>query len=513
MEQFLTPGASRVFELAAQIARAANVAEISPEHLLWALILDESRAAEILQAHSLSHARLLELLGTAPELPEDRPEAASLPDAGELLQSILIEARQHAASLGRGVEVGTEHLLVGLAKTPSAVQQLLSDHGLDAQRADERSADQGGHSTEPIAAGIELSLAPPAGDDTNLYRILDAAANRCREGLRVLEDYARFNADDRHLTTLLKQWRHRLAGALAFLDGRGLIASRDTRQDVGTTIHTRREATRGTLLDVVKASCKRVQEAARTLEEYGKIVSAEFAQTLGELRYSSYTLEKALLTTIESRSRLPEGTLYVLVTQALCPNGAGPVIRAALAGGAGVIQVREKTLPDRELVDWGHRVREWTAAAGALFIMNDRPDLAVLADADGVHVGQEELSVRDARRIVGPHKLVGVSTHTIEQARAAVLDGADYIGVGPVFPSSTKNFSAFAGLDFARQVAEEITLPAFAIGGIDTGNVMQVVATGIRRVAVSGAICGAADPRGAAEELRSRLAAGAQTIG
>jgi thiamine-phosphate pyrophosphorylase len=134
--------------------------------------------------------------------------------------------------------------------------------------------------------------------------------------------------------------------------------------------------------------------------------------------------------------------------------------------------------------------------------MNDRPDLAVLTDADGVHVGQEELSVRDARRIVGPGRLVGVSTHTIEQARQAVLDGADYIGVGPVFPSQTKQFGSFAGLQFVREAAGEITLPAFAIGGITTENVAEVLAAGATRIAVSAAICAAEDPGEAARELR-----------
>src|SRR6185369_5955293 len=118
------------------------------------------------------------------------------------------------------------------------------------------------------------------------------------------------------------------------LDGHALIASRDTRRDVGTSIHTRGEQSRETLVDVVRASCKRVQEAARTLEEYGKIVSSEFAAMLGELRYASYTIEKAILTTVESRDRLRDCRLYVLVTQGACPHGAGPVIRAALAAGA-----------------------------------------------------------------------------------------------------------------------------------------------------------------------------------
>jgi thiamine-phosphate pyrophosphorylase len=138
-------------------------------------------------------------------------------------------------------------------------------------------------------------------------------------------------------------------------------------------------------------------------------------------------------------------------------------------------------------------------------IVNDRPDLAVLAQADGVHVGQEELSVKDARSIVGPDMLVGVSTHSIEQARQAVLDGANYIGVGPTFPSGTKRFEQFPGVELLRLVAAEIRLPAFAIGGIDRQNVAEVLAAGFTRIAVSGAVTAAADPVQAAKELLNRL--------
>jgi thiamine-phosphate pyrophosphorylase len=148
---------------------------------------------------------------------------------------------------------------------------------------------------------------------------------------------------------------------------------------------------------------------------------------------------------------------------------------------------------------------ELTRETQTLFVMNDRADLAVLAGADGVHVGQDEMSVKDARRILGPRGLVGVSTHSVEQARAAVLDGANYIGVGPTFPSGTKHFAAFTGVELLRAVAAEIRLPAFAIGGIGLDNVGEVLATGIRRVAVSGAIVGAADPAQAARQFQSAL--------
>jgi thiamine-phosphate pyrophosphorylase len=137
--------------------------------------------------------------------------------------------------------------------------------------------------------------------------------------------------------------------------------------------------------------------------------------------------------------------------------------------------------------------------------MNDRADLARLAEADGVHVGQEELSVREARRLVGAGALVGVSTHSVEQARAAVLAGANYIGVGPTFASGTKSFSRFTGVELLRQVAAEIRLPAFAIGGVSLTNLDQVLDAGFERVAVSGAIVRASDPVAVVREFRRRL--------
>jgi len=140
-------------------------------------------------------------------------------------------------------------------------------------------------------------------------------------------------------------------------------------------------------------------------------------------------------------------------------------------------------------------------------VMNDRPDLAALVEADGVHVGQDELPVRDVRRIVGPRMLIGVSTHSLEQARQAVLDGASYIGVGPTFPSRTKAFASFTGLELLREAAAAIRLPAFAIGGITLDRLDDVLATGISRVAVSAAIAQAASPGAAAREFQRRLKA------
>jgi thiamine-phosphate pyrophosphorylase len=140
-----------------------------------------------------------------------------------------------------------------------------------------------------------------------------------------------------------------------------------------------------------------------------------------------------------------------------------------------------------------------------LFIMNDRPDIARLVGADGVHLGQTDLSVRDARRILGPHGIIGVSTHDLDQVKRAVHDRADYIGVGPTFPSATKQFHSLSGLEFVRAAVAETSLPAFVLGGVTAENVPLVVEAGAKRIAVSAAIAQADDPRAAAAKLRRAL--------
>ena len=508
MHGFHTAAANRALHLAADVAHHLASPEVLPEHLLWALLLDESRASELLTSRGVS-AATLNALCALPQ-PFDAPAGDARPAIPESVSLQLIggEAWKLAVASGNRGEVGSEHLLFAAALVESPAQDLLHAHGIRADHLTLGELNRDVSTAEPIPAEIRLHLPTekPA-DLTDTYRILDAAANRAREGLRVLEDYVRFSLDDTHLTRLLKNWRHDFSRVFARVDERALLQARATPQDVGTSIHTRHEATRETLLDVVRAGFKRVQEAVRTLEEYGKVVSQELGSELGRLRYDLYTLEKGILATQSSGQRLAGRHLYLLVTEALCLRGSGPVIRSALAAGAGLIQIREKEMPDRLLLEHSRRVREWTHAAGALLIINDRPDLAVLSGADGVHVGQDELAVRDARRILGPDKLVGVSTHSIEQARQAVLDGADYIGVGPTFRSTTKNFRQLSGLDFVRQVGAEIALPAFAIGGIGLDNIDEVLAAGTRRVAVSSAICSAEDPGEATRTLCGRIVA------
>lgn len=339
-------------------------------------------------------------------------------------------------------------------------------------------------------------------------RILDAAANRASEGLRVVEDYLRFALDDPYLTNLCKQLRHDLAECLRRVPSLELHAARDTQADVGTAVATEAESHRLDATAVVAASFKRVEQALRSLEEYGKVLDPQFGARFEQLRYRTYTLERAMDLTRASALRLGEARLYVLVDGRPSLDEFNSTVRSLVEAGVSVLQLRDKRLTDRELVGRARRLRELTRETQTLAIINDRPDIARLVDADGVHVGQDELSVKDARTIVGPGALVGVSTHSIEQARAAVLDGANYIGVGPTFRSTTKNFDSLSGLDLLRAIGAEIRLPAFAIGGITLGNLGDVLATGVTRVAVSAAIVDAGDPADIARKFVQRLARG-----
>ena len=178
---------------------------------------------------------------------------------------------------------------------------------------------------------------------------------------------------------------------------------------------------------------------------------------------------------------------------------------AALAGGADLFQLRDKDASDDELLAAAETAREKCRAAGALFLINDRPDLAVACDADGVHVGQDDTPVARARDIVGPDAIVGLSTHSVQQAQAGCRSGADYIAVGPVHATPTKEGRPAIGVEPIKYAAAHVSVPWFAIGGIDTKTVGDVVRAGARRIVVVRALTDADDPEAVARTLRSSL--------
>ncbi len=508
MLESYTAGASRVLSQSQARARARAALAVEPADLFAALADEsESRAALLLAEFGLDPAALRAALG-APDVLDANDDEAPQPLPHSLdVRAVLADAELHARRNDRTRPIGTEHLLAGLLSSGGSVNALLLEAGLALEPLRERLVETVAAEAAPLLIAGEmpsLELTDPT-EEVDLGRMLDASANRAREGLRVVEDYVRFVLDDPGLTRRLKEVRHRLAEAVRGLDLELLIGARDTPGDVGTHIMTASEQVRENPRAVLTANFKRTGEALRSLEEYSKLVDVWLAGRFEVLRYDVYTLEKLVLTAVNAYRALGDARLMVLVGGQPTLGDLTWVVDEALAGGADIIQLREKNLPDRELLSRAREVRILTTQARARFILNDRPDLARLAAADGVHLGQDDVTLRDARRIVGPRALIGVSTHNRPQLDQAVVSGASYLGVGPVFSSATKDFSDLAGLAYVRLAAETTNVPWFAIGGINEDNIDEVLAAGATRVAVSSAVVRAEFPRRAVAALREKL--------
>ena len=338
-----------------------------------------------------------------------------------------------------------------------------------------------------------------------IYRILDANFNRAREALRVAEDCGRFVLNDPAITTMAKHMRSDLREMLEGMPFEYMVSTRDVAGDVGTEITAPTESKRESIQDVAVAACRRLTEALRSLEEYSKMIAPGQTLQIERLRYDSYTLEQRLLSRFHAVGRLEQARLYVLISSHVCSGSVRDLTRQAIAGGADIIQLREKQIPDGQMLALAAELKEMADQTGRMLIINDRPDLAALVEADGVHVGQEDLPVGEARRLLRPGSIVGKSTHSLAQARAAVNEGADYIAIGPIFPTKTKEAGPAGGLEMLRQVAAEITVPVVAIGGINADNLAEVVEAGARRVAICSAVCCADEPQQAAQQIKSQL--------
>lgn len=336
-------------------------------------------------------------------------------------------------------------------------------------------------------------------------RILDANLNRAREALRVMEEFARFVLDDASLTEAVKKMRHALAAAVPPDLAAAALRHRDIVSDVGREISTPAEFRRRDELSVAVAAGKRLSEALRAIEEYAKPIDASTAQAIERIRYEGYELERRIAIIAGARERLAGLGLYVIITESLCKGDWFATARAALEGGADMIQLREKGLSDRELLDRATRLTTLCHDHGALFIMNDRVDIAAACGADGAHLGQDDLPVTAARKILPDRAIVGVSTHTIAQAREAIDAAPDYVAVGPMFATSTKPQEHVAGPSTLVEARRLTGIPFVAIGGIGMENVDSVVGAAACIVCVCTAVIARDDPKHAARQLRDAI--------
>lgn len=335
-------------------------------------------------------------------------------------------------------------------------------------------------------------------------RIMDASLNRASEGLRFLEDTARFVLNDVSLTAQLKAIRHLLVIS-DFPFQKQLVQSRDSTGDVGVALEVAGGKKQKDLPLAIVANSRRVQEAIRTLEELAKISGSVLPLDSGkyqQTRFEIYTIEKNLISRIlrKEQTALISGLYPIIDTQALKGRNHLEMAREIIRGGAKIIQLRDKVTIKRDLLPIAQKLKTLCIESGVIFIVNDALDIALAVEADGLHIGQEDIPMRIARKLVPIDMLIGCSVFNVEQAQQAVADGADYVGVGAIFPTPSKD-TVILGPDELRNIKRAINVPVVAIGGITKSNIAEVKATGADSVAVISAILGAESPEKATREL------------
>ena len=327
-----------------------------------------------------------------------------------------------------------------------------------------------------------------------IFRILDANLNRATEGLRVVEEICRFVLEDPKLTLVVKKLRGGLSkiirisgdqreGYQAVRGSGTLLKERKASEDVGRELYTKGEGRRANIESVFRANMKRAQEALRCLEEFSKLISPKPGKKFKAIRFRLYELEKIIAPRVAKAVKL-DFDLYVITDPRFDHL---QTVRRAVGNGVRIAQLRDKTVSKREYYRLAAKTAVITRRAGAAFILNDYWDLVNKVGADGVHLGQEDikhLSLRSVRKKMGADKIIGVSTHSFQQAVSAEKLGADYISIGPIFSTPSKPGVKPVGLGLLRRVVRRVKIPVVAIGGINGTKVNRVRQSGCRRIAV-----------------------------
>ncbi len=321
-----------------------------------------------------------------------------------------------------------------------------------------------------------------------IYTVLDANLNRAVEGLRVCEDIFRF-AVKHKISSDFKALRHRISRTFSDDTRRLLVGSRSTSSDGQKFIDTESEGIRSCVSDIFTANIKRAIESSRVLEETGKALDPSYGAEFQETRFMLYDLEQrglSVLAKAEYLSRFSNAVYSIIDSKFVSDHNLVAACRDLISSGAGIIQLRMKGAGAGEYLSRCMDISRVCMESNVLFIVNDRPDIAVLSGAAGLHLGQEDVPVDMARDICGDQMVIGVSTHNVSEFDMALGTSADYIALGPVFDTSSKDTDTLSGvgLDFLSHGSAKTDRPLVAIGGINRNNLSSVSGTGIRCVAV-----------------------------
>lgn len=343
-----------------------------------------------------------------------------------------------------------------------------------------------------------------------VYRIIDANFNRAREAARVVEEYCRFWLNCERLSARAKSVRHQLCSTALSIDKGALICSRDSETDFGRTMTVTGQMERKSLTDGFTAAAKRLTEALRALSEMCSIAEPALSEQFEQLRFEAYTLEKDIILFSNAKEKFSTVRLYIVltVTNNNSDQQINDLIKSCIAGQADCIQLRSKGLCDSRVFKLAKDLADACRQNNILSIINDRVDIAAIAGADGVHLGQDDLDLRQARSMQLRPLIFGKSTHCLDELKSAIDEGADYVSLGPVFASPTKPGVKAVGLDYIEQalsILGNFQIGHAAIGGITVDNASQLLVMGIKTIAVSSAIMNSSQPESACLNLKNML--------
>ncbi len=313
-------------------------------------------------------------------------------------------------------------------------------------------------------------------------RIIDVNLNRLDGSLKLIEDIARFNISDRRILIQTRNIRNAFRDFKKSLPLREVILSRRSKEDPGRPAKFDAGATK-TSTAVILSNLARAKEASRTLEETCGTLDAKLSGSMKEIRFKIYDLERDLVKYIDRRF---DPYLHVIIDeQYLRSRSVEEVTRTLVKNGATMIQLRITSLNDRSFLKYANAIRKIIGKKDVKFIVNNRPDIALACNAHGVHLGQEDMPVIVARRIMGDAAIIGCSARSVKEARKAESDGADYLGVGAIYPTKTKPDARKCAISTLRSICRSVKIPVIGIGGVDDSNYKSVLRAGASGIAVA----------------------------
>jgi len=332
------------------------------------------------------------------------------------------------------------------------------------------------------------------------YRTIDANINRLREGLRVIEDILRYEYNSENIIRKIKFLRHEIS-IIDKTTFEKRIVFRDSKNDPGFNNVGQNEKKRENLKDILRANLLRSQEASRVLEELLKSENDDLSNSSKKIRYSIYEIEKEIFSTFTKKFDL---SLYLITQSSMNPVPLHEIVEKAIKGGITMVQLREKDLPDKKILELGEKVHIICKQHGIPLIIDDRIDICLALDADGVHLGQEDINPEVARKILGENKIIGISAHTIQLVKKAQREPVDYIGFGAIFNTPTKKYKVNKPSCIPDILAIS-NLPVVFIGGINKDNIQELKAYGAKNFAVVSAIMKSSDPEKESKTLLSKI--------